>query len=273
MSRLVAMFCVASVAGIAAQANQAGPAGASPTFEVASIRPIGPVTGVGPVLGSVGFPPGGQFVAQNIQFVALVRAAYPNLGSSHQIVGGPDWIRTQIFDINAKATGDPPRARLTEMLTHLLADRFQLKVHTEQRELDAYALVLARRDRRFGPGLRSRAIDCEASRRPEPPECTWSSTVVNGVVRFAGRGQPLSRLVAHLQANVDRAVADRTGLLGRFDFELEHALLAAPATTDQAAEASPILTAIREQLGLRLQSRKERMNVLVIDHVEMPSPN
>ena len=260
-------------------------------FEVASIRPIGPPGGAGPVFGAVGFPPGGQLVAHNIQFVTLVRAAYPDFLSSHLIVGGPDWIRTQLFDINAKATGDPPRARLAEMLTHLLADRFQLKVHTEQREINAYALVRVRRDGRLGSGLRRRTIDCDAPRpspapRPsfprrvprrfeplEPPECQWSSIVVNGVNYFAGRGELISRLVAHLQVNVDRAIVDRTGLTGRFDFDLEHAPLEGPSTTEQPGGAPPILTAIREQLGLRLESRNERVNVLVVDHVEMPSPN
>jgi uncharacterized protein (TIGR03435 family) len=278
MTRFVALFCAVSVA---AQANQAGPGGAT-RFEVASIRPIGPPGGVGPVFGAVGFPPGGQVVAHNIQFVALVRAAYPDFLSSHLIVGGPDWIRTQLFDINAKATGDPPRARLTEMLKHLLADRFQLKVHTEQREIDAYALVRVRRDGRLGSGLRRRAIDCEAPRpsppprapgRFEPPDCQWSSIVLNGTVRFATRGELLSRLVAHLQVNVDRAIVDRTGLTGRFDVDLEHALLEGPSTTEQPGGAPPILTAIREQLDLRLESRKERMDVLVIDEVKMPTPN
>jgi uncharacterized protein (TIGR03435 family) len=287
MTRFVVVFCVASVA---AQANQAGP-GEVTRFEVASIRPFGPPGGVGPVFGTLGFPPGRQFVASNVAFVALVRAAYPEFLSPHRIVGGPDWIRTQLFEINAKATGNPSRARLSEMLRALLADRFQLKVHTEQREIDAYALTRARSDGRLGSGLRRRTIDCEAPRpspvpRPssarrvpprfeplEPPECQWSSTAVNGVNYFAGRGELLSRLVAHLQVNVDRAIVDRTGLTGRFDFDLEHALLEGPSTTEQPGGAPPILTAIREQLGLRLESRKERMAVLVVDHVEMPSPN
>jgi len=151
------------------------------------------------VFGVVGFPPGGQFVAHNVPLVALVRAAYPDFLSPHRIVDGPDWIRTQIFEINAKATGNPPRPRVTEMLKALLADRFQLKVHTEQREIDAYALVRVRSDGRLGSGLRRRTIDCEAPRPspvprpasprrvpqrfepPEPPECQSSSIVVNGV--------------------------------------------------------------------------------------------
>jgi uncharacterized protein (TIGR03435 family) len=184
------------------------------------------------VFGVVGFPPGGQFVAHNVPLVALVRAAYPDFLSPHRIVDGPDWIRTQIFEINAKATGNPPRPRVTEMLKALLADRFQLKVHTEQREIDAYALVRVRSDGRLGSGLRRRTIDCEAPRPspvprpasprrvpqrfepPEPPECQSSSIVVNGVNYFAGRGELISRLVAHLQVNIDRAVVDHTGLRG-----------------------------------------------------------
>ena len=235
------------------------------------------------MFGVVGFPPGGQFVASNVPLDALVRAAYPDFLSIHRIVGGPDWIRTQLFEINAKATGNPSPTRVTEMLKALLADRFQLKVHIEPREIEAYALVRVRRDGRLGSGLRRREnVDCNvprpapsarAPRRFEPLECNGSSIVINGVNHFAVRGEPLSRLVAHLQVNVDRAIVDRTGLTGRFDIDLDHAVLEGPSTTEQPGEAPPILTAIREQLGLRLESRKERMDVLVIDEVKMPSPN
>jgi uncharacterized protein (TIGR03435 family) len=273
MTRAVALFLVASVAAITAQSNQTDRGSASPTFEVASVRPIGSV-GVG-VFAMIGFPAGGHFLAQNAQLTALVRAAYPSFASPGRIVGGPDWVKTELFEINAKAAGDPPREAMNEMLKQLLAERFKLKVHVEPREVDAYALMLVRSDRRLGPGMRKATINCEAPppQKPAPRECTWFSIVTNGAVRFGGLDQPLSRVVAHLQANVGRTVVDRTGLTGRFDIELKHAERAAPSATADPNAPAPIMTAIREQLGLKLESRKERMDVLVIDQVEIPTPN
>lgn len=279
-------FFVATVAGTAAQSNQVSAGSASPAFEVASIKPIGSPGGL-PVFGSIGFPPGGQFVAQSVGLIAILRVAYPNFGSPGQIAGGPDWVRTELFEINARAGGNPPRAVMSDMLKQLLADRFRLRTHIEPREVDAYALVLARPNGRPGPGLRKSAVDCEAreaARRaaiaagapPTPqaiPECEWSSRTMNGVVQLVSRGYSLSRLVAHIQANVGRAVVDRTGLPGQFDITLEHAMTEAPSTTGDQAKALPLFTAIQDQLGLKLESRKERMEVLVIDQVEMPTPN
>src|SRR5262245_3056160 len=272
MTRVVTVFLVACVVAVAGQSNQARP-GASPAFEVASVKAIG--SSDAGVFALVGFPPGGQFTAQNAQLRALVRAAYPAFASPGRIVGGPDWVRTELFEVNAKAAGNPPRAAMTEMLKQLLTERFKLKVHVERRDVDAYALVLVRSDRRLGPGMRKATINCEAPppQEPKPRECTWFSIVRNGAVRFGGLDRPISRVVAHLQANVGRTVVDRTGLTGRFDIELKHAERDAPSASDDPNAPDPIMTAIREQLGLKLESRKERMDVIVIDHVEMPTPN
>jgi uncharacterized protein (TIGR03435 family) len=244
---------------------------------------------------TLGQRPGGQWVSQNVPLNLILRAAYPGYALPGQIVGGPPWINSERFDINARAAGDPPRDVMADMLKRLLADRFKLKAHPESREVDVYALVLARSDGRLGPGLRKPAVDCEAieaarkqaapagSSPPMPPgppkpgerpECGTLSTSMNGVLRLATGGTTLSGVATAIQATVGRPVLDRTGLAGRFDVDLEYAGTAAPSTTaDQLNAPASVFTALQEQLGLKLEPRKEMMDVLVIDFVERPTEN
>jgi uncharacterized protein (TIGR03435 family) len=101
-----------------------------------------------------GARPGGQWFAQNTPLLSILQSAYPAFALPGQIVGGPDWVNAQRFDINARAEGNPSPDVITAMLKQLLADRFSLKVRMEQREIDVYALVLDRADGR--PGSRHR---------------------------------------------------------------------------------------------------------------------
>ena len=243
---------------------------------------------------TIGSRAGGRWMSQNVQFIAILRAAYTNFPSPGQIVGGPEWINTQRFDIDARAAGDQPPEVVAEMLKRLLADRFKLKVHTEQRDIDVYALVLARPDGRLGPGLRKPSVDCEAREAarkkeiaagsppaqaiapPTPgerPECGMLSSSMNGVLRVATGGTPISAVVRQVQVNVGRPVIDRTGLTGRFDIDLQFSAVGPQTAADQPDAPTSVFTAVQEQLGLKLESRKERMDVLVIDQIEMPSPN
>lgn len=292
MTRLLtALFIACGLVGIGAQSKD-GVSPAPPAFDVVSVRPSAPPTG-GPMFATIGSRPGGQWISQNVQFISILRAAYTSFPSPGQIVGGPDWIHTERFDINARAAGDPPAEVVTEMLKLLLADRFKLKVHTEQREIDVYALVLARPDGRLGPGLRKAAVDCEAreaarkrdlaaglpatqASAPKPgerPECGMLSSSMNGVLRVATGSTPISAVVRQIQVNVGRPVIDRTGLTGRFDIELQFSATGPQTAADQPDAPTSVFTAVQEQLGLKLKSRKERMDVLVIDQVEMPTPN
>jgi uncharacterized protein (TIGR03435 family) len=211
-----------------------------------------------------------------------------------QIVG-LDWINNERFDINARADGDPSPEVTNGMLRQLLADRFSLRVHTEQRELDVYALVVAREDGRAGPDLRVSAVDCaavEAARRQrvasgEPPaarqvattkpgdrpECGMRSMMMNGMQRLTAGGMPVGAMAAVIQQTVGRPVVDRTGLNGRFDFDLQFSGTGPLATADRADAPVSVFTALQEQLGLKLDSRKEKVDVLVIDQVERPTPN
>ena len=226
----------------------------------------------------------------------LVRSAFPDFRLPGQIVGGPAWINTDRFDINAKAEGNPPADGLNAMLRQLLADRFALKVHTEQREVDVYTLVLARADGRLGPGLRKPAVDCQAredARKrdaaagvppsqsvppgpPKPgerPECGMMSSSMNGVLRLATGGTPISAIGTIVQTTVGRPVLDRTGLTGRFDIDLQFAGTGPLVNADTPDAPASVFTAVQEQLGLKLEPRKERMEVLVIDSVERPTEN
>ena len=143
------------------------------------------------------------------------------------------------------------------MLRSLLQDRFRLRVHTETRDLPAYALVLARRDGRLGPELRESTTECPASNAAASnadPDRWCGIRATGGVI--VGRGVPAGRLAGSLSgyATVDRFVTDRTGLTGRYDFSIEYA----PASAgDAIATAGPSLFTA----------------VLVIDNVEKPSPD
>lgn len=182
--------------------------------------------------------------------------------------------------------GTQPVGRLTmvnvpfqPMIRSLLAERFHLVVHRETRPLPVYALQQVRADGRLGPQLHLSSADCvaiAASRQATPsadarPQC---GVRANGGHMVAG-GLPLAQLATLLSTLVDRVVVDRTGLTGTFDFELNWTPDRAPQRPDASASSSPdnpsIFTALREQLGLKLESSKAATDVFVIDHVEQPT--
>jgi bla regulator protein blaR1 len=271
---------------------------ATERFEVATIRQnTGPAVG-GPVGGGIGFRPG-RFSADNITLQQLLTYAYEL--QTYEIFGGPGWATNDRFDIAATMqpppTGSDPRdppARNRRLLRRLLADRFNLVVHEERREMPVYSLVMARPDRRLGQRLRPFEGECgEPSKLGPLPDATFgmpTSDPSKGlqwcmaytrVGRISAQGTMLSDLgmmLARFPA-VSRRVLDRTGLTGRFDFDLEWTpLVAGPAApgapNDRPSDTGPtIFTALQEQLGLRLESTKETIAVLVIDSVNQPSPN
>lgn len=285
------LFVVAT--HIAAQSPNDANAGAPPSFTVASVKPSAPTTG-GVVRMSAGPRPGGQWLASNVPLAFMLMNAYPDFSRPGQIVGGPEWIRTQAFDVNAKADNNPTADVINAMVKQLLADRFKLRVHTESRDVDVYALVLARPDGRLGPNIKKAAVDCVARAEelkraraagaplsppapPQPgqrPECGMTSTGSNGVQRVLIGGNPIGAVAMAIQSSVGRQVVDGTGLTGAFDIDLEFSGAGQLATNaDQPSALPSVFTALQEQLGLKLESRKEKMEVLVIDSVEMPTPN
>jgi uncharacterized protein (TIGR03435 family) len=252
-------------------------AGANPkaSFEVASVRP----NNSGSTNSRLSAQPGGRVTATNVTVRMLLRASYRL--QPYQMVGGPAWLDSDRFDIVAKAEGDPDEEQLQLMLQSLLAERFGFAAHRETRELPVYALVLARPDGKTGPQLRPSDIDCEALARtktkpppPPPPTASNPSPVGPCSMRAAGGGRmsagaaTMTQLAGFLSGPTNRMVVDRSGLAGAFDIDLQW-------TPDQTADTSgpSIFTALQEQLGLKLESQRAPVDVLVIDRVEQPTPD
>jgi uncharacterized protein (TIGR03435 family) len=184
----------------------------------------------------------------------------------------------------------------------LLAERFQLAIHTEMRELPIYALMTANSDGRMGPKLTRSDIDCDrfnadvragrvASPPPPAPGTVAPCRMFNFRNRLAHGSQPLAALTDYLSGQVRRVVVDRTGLAGRFDYELiwtpdqlppadaPDRLRVGGADIDLTGglqvdpNGAALLTALREQLGLKLESARGPVQVFVIDRVERPAPD
>jgi bla regulator protein blaR1 len=255
------------------------------TFEVASVKPHKSddqrVTMVA--------QPGGRFTATNITLPFLIRTAYRL--QDDQISGGPDWLASDRFDIVAKAEDSVPPTQLLSMIQTLLADRFKLALHHDTKELPIYALVLARSDGTLGSQLRRNDCVRDDTRRPTPPPDATQpppcGSISNGFGRLTLRGTPLAQVLQFLSPAVNRVVVDRTGLIGNFDLDLtwmpNNLPQRAPGTpadqpirvngVDVDPNGPSIFTAVQEQLGLKLESTKGPVDVLVIDHVEQPAPD
>ena len=298
-SGTVALVLATGFARVAAQ-DAASP-DAEPRFEVASIR----ATDITPFQGSGKVPPIGVRTLPNglnatlATLRMLIMSAYQL--RDYQVVDGPDWMNSDRFDIAARAAGDVTPEVARRMLQNLLRDRFMLRARAETRQADVHSLVIARTDGRLGPGLQRTSPDCEATlearkKGTAPPSerpnfelirkqtfCGMSmmSSSVSGAANYSMGAVPLERLVNQISGEVRGHVIDRTGLTGLFDILLEYAsqgrqLQAPPLNTPDLTKdvAPPMLRdALQEQLGLRLETGKGPLNVLVIDSVERPSEN
>jgi uncharacterized protein (TIGR03435 family) len=226
------------------------------SFEVASIRlHPGVVTMIGTDIS-------GTRVTMTAYTVSnLITAAYGL--EDYQVAGATGWIGSDRYDIAARSTGEatPSRDQTRQMLQPLLAERFQLKLHRETKEMPVYALVKGK----SGPKLKENTA-------ADPPMMRMSSKGRDTQMTFTG--SPMEQLLRQLShvPGVDRPVLDQTGLTGKYDFQLN--LTAGPAgnpATGLGGES--VFTAMEEQLGLKLESRKAPIGILVIDHVERPSEN
>ena len=265
-------------------------------FEVASIKPN---KSASRDRGS-GFQPGGRFLARNMTLRGLIAIAYgePRPLPNFQIVGGPSWVGSDGFDIEAKAAVDFLETQAEagfakngeSMLRTLLAERFKLIVHKETRDLPVYALVMASRDGKLGSQVRSSSgADCVSAPPPVngrvpppdpngPPRCGFS--LVGGSVGNSRHARvrflTMDQLAKNLENSVARIVLNRTGLAGSYSFDLEFTpglpSAALPDTAGASADSGPsIFTALQEQLGLRLESTRGPVEVLVIDSVQRPT--
>jgi uncharacterized protein (TIGR03435 family) len=258
-------------------------------FEVASVKP----NTSGQRGGLLRRQPGGRMEATNMPLRQLISFAYQ--AAPFTLVGGPSWIDGANFDIVAKLEGDPPMIppgsgpdHLTLALRTLLADRFKLKVHRETRDLDVYALTMAKPGGGPGKALKASTEDCSpetirarmAAGRGAPPAPAPGQPFQCGVRMSTGRivtnGLPISAVLGALGGMVGRVVVDRTGLTGGWDLDVTFAPEAGRGgqPSDVADPNAPsIFTALQEQLGLKLESTKAPIEVTVIDSVEQPTPD
>ena len=190
----------------------AGGAAAQPTFETASVKPD---KSGAPRVGIL-LQPGGLYTATNVTLQQLIQNAYRVQG--FQVQGGPDWIKSDRFDIVAKAgtATTPAPAQIQLMMQALLADRFKVGVHREQRDGQVYALVMAKTGGKPGPQLRP--SDC----MPGPPPSLCGGARV-GPGTLTAQGIPIAQFANFLSNLVNRVVIDKTGLTGNVDVDLKWA--------------------------------------------------
>jgi uncharacterized protein (TIGR03435 family) len=258
-------------------------------FEVASVKPNKSGPAAGQFLRGA---PGGVVQVGNMTVRDLITWAYQIQG--FQLVGGPEWLPTDRFDITARAGRDLPAtgfdavAPAMLMMRALLVERFGLAVHGETRELPVYALVMAHADGRLGPGLRRSSTDCAAlikaaaasGTQPAPPPPGPDGRPRCGLTGRSGAimagGYPLSQFTRFLAPQVQRVVVDRTGLSGDWDIDLAFTPPQAAGSTDASASdpnSTSLFTALQEQLGLKLEPARGPVEVLVIDRVAQPTPD
>jgi uncharacterized protein (TIGR03435 family) len=260
---LMTMAAIVSVVRLAGQVSQASDSRA-PAFEVASVKLAAPFAPRPGRLGSVNVSiTPGRLIARNANLKELIRDAYSL--DDYQVVGGPTWLPSTRFDVEAKAAGTPNREQALLMLQRLLRERFKLAVHSDSRELPVYALVLDRGGPKFRP-LAAAEQECYPMCREPAPLNRLRQRDVPSLARY------LTRLGA------DRPVIDRTGLTGTFKIELDmQKIMAAamdgggPPSNDSIYRAS--VDAVQDELGLTLKATKSPVDVLVIDHVERPTPD
>jgi uncharacterized protein (TIGR03435 family) len=280
LANLVGLFLCATGAGF-------GQGPAKEEFEVASIKlftPDGPFplrTDGGPSTSDLG-----RITYQNLSFQDLLMAAY---GVKRYQISGPDWLGMQRYVIVATIRPGVTKEQVNLMLKNLLADRFKLTLHRESKAFPAYELVVAKN----GPKVKASAARPAAGTPPKdgepaaavPPRPTFARDK-DGFMRFPdgwtglsavgmasegvrlvwGGNQTMMQLADYLSTPAN-PVVDKTGLTGKYDFSMKYARTTGAAqTADNGADAAPdLLTAIQDQLGLRLNATKGPLDFLVID--------
>jgi uncharacterized protein (TIGR03435 family) len=230
---------------------------AAPCFDVATVKPSNATDGHSHIYND---PRDGEFRAINLSLKQLMEFAY-NLPQT-RMVGGPAWIDSAKWDVQAKAepefdervktlSHDASTAEKRRMLQALLADRFQLTTHNESRELPVYALVVAKGGAKLG----------------DTKENGTTISRANDHIEVQG-GDSVELLAEQLALTLGRVVLNQTGMVGRYNLKVKWARDDSPDATGPS-----IFTALEEQLGLKLEPRKAPVDVVVVDRVAMPSEN
>ncbi len=264
-------------------------------FEVASVRPAGPnpeirIPQMYLARGGPGTPDPGRINYSNVPMRELLRLAY-GLKLPYQL-SGPTWMENERYDIVAKVPPGVTRDQFNVMLQNLLVDRFGLVVHREIRELPGYELSIGKGGPKFkesppappatatvppeNPGEPPRLKtekDRDGRVQLAPGSAAMFSFGIPGGSRHTARQQPISVLISVLESPLGKPLVDKTGLTGKYDFNLEYASDVsgdAPGGPAYAAGDAPpdLFTALQDQLGLKLEQKKVPVDVLVVDRAE-----
>ena len=228
--------------------------GQSKEFEVASIKPSAPAP-MGEVRMNMQITPGGRLVAEGMSAKFLIQYAYDV--RDFQVTGGPSWMGALQWDINAKAESASTPDQTRMQMQALLAERFKLQFHRETKEMSTYALVVAK----GGSKLKVSEVDGSDKNK--------GGRMSMGRGQFGGNGLPVGSIARALGQVLDHSVIDQTGLEGNYDFELKW-------KPEQAPPEDPgpsVFTALQEQLGLKLESTKGQVEMLIVDRIEKPADN
>jgi bla regulator protein blaR1 len=281
-----------TLAQSAASTSSPGAAAPAPHFEVASIKPAAPDQ-----RGMFIRPgPNSGIDISNLPLKEMITLAWRI--QAFQVSGGPSWIESQHWDITATGNHKFNPDEIPLLVQSLLEDRFQLKIHHETKELPVYALVLANKDGKLGPELKeTKEGSCtpfDPSKPPPPPgrdpgkpPPMGCGGMFMGPDRLGAMSITIDRMTPMLSRMLGRTVIDKTGLTGKYDIQLRFTpdqaqlqLMAPPGGVPpnmpqpQFDPNGPsIFTALQEQLGLKLESQKGPVDILVIDSVEKPSEN
>jgi len=285
MNLRTALLAIAGVSLIQAQ-----PA-SHPRFEVASVKPCNnPPRSVG-LHGGPGSP--GRLTLNCEPLSILIQRAYLIYRDGRvsgdpfflvPITGGPSWIDTDRYDIDAKAESPQSEGMMMgPMLQALLEDRFRLKVHREPRQIPIYALTVAKGGSKLQPAREDSCISMDPTAPPAPPAAGQrpfcGALVADANGRMEAYGLSLASLCLHLSGTLSQKVSDQTGLSGKFDIHLDltrQDLIPRPPGLATDPDAPDPLAAIQRalaKLGLQLELTKGQGEALVIDHVEKPSGN
>jgi uncharacterized protein (TIGR03435 family) len=223
----------------------------APSFDVASLKPSPPATGdtININLGGIR---NGELTLGNASLVDCVKFAY-GLVSNEQ-VAGPDWIKSKMvrFDVVAKSAPTTPREQSLLMLRTLLTERFGLMTHTEKRSFAHYALIVGK------GGSKLHEVEPDLN----------NSHMLYRLGSLTHNRISMQTLAMMLSRQMGELVLDETGLKGVYELKLEWTPEVAHATADLPESGPTIFTALQEQLGLKLEGRKDAVDVLVIDHAE-----
>jgi uncharacterized protein (TIGR03435 family) len=247
-------------------------------FEVVSIKPHKSDAATG---GGMRGTPDGAFMMTGLPIRSIIAYASPVPVSPREIIGLPEWANTERYDITAKPEpgSNPTREQRAEMMRNMLIERMKVAGHIEEQEQTTFALVVARSDGRLGPELRKSTLDCTPPSRSDaappmrpstPSRCGMrmgQGTIEAGGIAFDG-------LVPSLSGLAGGRVNNRTGLDGSYDLTLHFAPPRLnPDPSAPVDDAPQFVTALQEQLGLKLVPEKMMVKIFVIDHIERPTPN